>query len=210
MSAATDPTDEELMARLGEGEESALEVLLARHGDRVAAFVRGLVGSTGPIDDLVQETFVRVFRARANYRPTARFTTWLLTVARNVARDHVRGKRRKPLPQAPAAFPGYASGATSLLGRIPASVGTPSALVSSGELSGFVQEALLRLPLEQREAILLVEFEGLTLREAGEAVGSNLKTVASRLARGKERLAELLRPLLRTDVSPPDGRRQGL
>jgi RNA polymerase sigma-70 factor (ECF subfamily) len=166
------PPDRDLQLRLRAGDEEALSVLFARHRDDVFALCWRLAGAS-IADDLLQETFLRVWLYRASLTGRARFSTWLYVVARNVCMDYLsRRARDRSLNEDPPA---------------PEKTGEPS-WTPNAERRVVVQELLAELPLEVREALVLSRFHGLSYREIGEISGCSAGAVKVRIHRALERL----------------------
>lgn len=173
-------TDEELMRAVQTGEEAAFPLLYRRYERRLLAFLVPYVGDLALAEDLLQETFLRVFRQRASYEPRGAFRTWLFAIARNLALDHFRRRRGSPeaipLPQEEGVAgtdPGWVPDAT------------PDALgvLVGREAAASLRAALLELPEEDRAVILLSRLEGLRYREIAEILGSTEGAVKVRAHR---------------------------
>jgi len=159
--------DEQLMLAYREGDAGAFESLYARHRIRLFRFVLRNIKSRASAEELYQEIWMRVIEARATYRPTARFTTWLYTIAHHRMVDHWRSAR---LPT------------VSLeTDDIPASNPGPQQHMEAREALSRFAAALESLPAAQREAFLLHEEAGLTAAEIAAATGSNEEAAKSRL-----------------------------
>lgn len=185
---ASEP-DEPLMHRVQSGDTRALELLIQRWSPRLAGLFYRLTGDPHAGDDLLQETFLRVWSARASFQPGARFSPWIHSVARNLAVDRARNRDRKPLHRA---VNSPAGATTTLLGKIPDSATTPFAAASRLELLARVDEALRGVPEPYREAVVLCDLQRLSYDDAAQVLGVPAKTVSSRLARGREHLRNAL------------------
>jgi RNA polymerase sigma-70 factor, ECF subfamily len=163
-----------------------------------------LVGRVEEAEDLAQEVFLRIYRARKGYRPRAKFSTWLFTIANNLALTHLRGKGRKPTVE--FAGGGESSASRELRPaeeRVPAREGTPSAQMRQVELSDVVRQALDVLGEDQKMAVLLNKFEGMSYAEIAEVMGRSEAAVKSLLARARNHLREQLESYLRTGQRGP-------
>ncbi len=159
--------DEELMLAYRGGDAGAFESLYARHRARLFRFVLRSIKVRAAAEELYQEIWMRVIEARATYRPTARFTTWLYTIAHNRLVDHWR---RRGLSIA------------SLDDHdLPANEPDPADHAQAREALRRFAAALETLPPAQREAFLLHEDAGLTVPEIAAATGSNEEAAKSRL-----------------------------
>jgi len=183
-------TDENLMLRFGRGEAAAFEFLYQRHESRVFRYLRRNVGNEANANDLMQEVWFAVARGAANYRPTARFTTWLFTIAHNRMVDMVRANRRL---QSLDEVDGADSEGSSLLDRLAADGKLePSAQVQTQHEAAALLNAVAQLPDEQRSAFLLQAEGELSVEEIADATGSNFETVKSRLRYARAKLRQVL------------------
>jgi RNA polymerase sigma-70 factor (ECF subfamily) len=170
-----------LVARLRRSEPAAVGEVYDRHHAAVRAFARRLIGEAAAAEDLVHEVFVSLPRAIKSYRAEASLRTFLVSIAVNHARHHVRAATRR-------------RGALDRLGREPEiEVTDPEAVVQRRELARALTRALDTLPLEQRVAFVLCEVEERTSTEVAEIVGVPEGTVRTRLFHARKRLRELLR-----------------
>ena len=183
-------TDENLMLRFGRGEAAAFEFLYQRHESRVFRYLRRNVGNEANANDLMQEVWFAVARGAANYQPTARFTTWLFTIAHNRMVDMVRANRRL---QSLDEVDGADSEGSSLLDRLAADGKLePSAQVQTQHEAAALLNAVAQLPDEQRSAFLLQAEGELSVEEIADATGSNFETVKSRLRYARAKLRQVL------------------
>ena len=185
MTPATEvsPTDEVLANALREGDDRALDALMLRWQVPLRTFLYRHLQNEADALDLAQETFVRVYRHRANYREGARFSTWMFQIALNLARDHARRRVRRPvvtLDEAPEAI----------------SEGNPQASAVIVERAQAVRAAIAGLPEPLREAVLLFEYEHKSHAEIATIVGATAKAVETRLHRAREQLRQKLAKLL--------------
>lgn len=189
----TDARDRADMERLAGGQDAALDALMERHATRIFHFLCRMLGNEEDANDLAQETFVRVYHASKSYRPGLKFSTWLYTIAGNLARNHLRWRARHPQVSLDAE-----SEATeqSLAESIPANTSPPSEDMDSSERATFVRAAVQSLPEEMREAIILCEWEDMAVAEAAVVLEATPKAVESRLYRARQLLREKLKGLL--------------
>jgi len=188
-TADCDPLDRADMARLTAGEEVALNDLMGRHATTVYHFLCRMLGNAEDANDLAQDTFVRVFQHRARFKPDAKFTTWLYTIAGNLARNHHRWRSRHPTVSLDAA---NASTDESLGDLLPSAEVSPSEAAVSEERSNAVQAAVRALPEDLREAVILCEWQDLAVAEAAAVLQTTPKAVESRLYRARAQLREHL------------------
>ena len=179
-------TDEELVARSIGGDSDSFNELVLRWERPIYALAYRTIGREEDARDVCQETFLRAFRALPGFRGQAKFSSWLYRIALNLCRDWVRRERRTPVVQAPEDI--------DLLDLAAAAEPAESIedLVARKDLSRLVERAMAKLPEEQRTAIILKEYHGLTFQEISELVGCPLSTVKTRLYQG---LAVLRREL---------------
>jgi RNA polymerase sigma-70 factor (ECF subfamily) len=193
---AKDP-DVRLMLQVRDDVQGAFEALVERYQHRLLGVMIHLVGRVEEAEDLTQEVFLRIYRARKGYRPRAKFSTWLFTIANNLAHNHLRGKGRNPTV-------GMSGEDTSSQPRVPADEralareGTPSAQMRKVELSDMVREALDVLGEDQKVAVLLNKFEDMSYSEIAEVMGRSEAAVKSLLARARNHLREQLESYLKT------------
>lgn len=178
-TVVVEPTDEELFGRFRRGERRALELLLARHRAPLYTFVLNLVGrgDAARAEDLVQETFIRVIKAAPGWEPRARFSTWLFTIARNLAFDSMRREAHRRNDSLDAPTPGP----RPLRDTLSSSERGPEARAHDKTLRTALQRAVGRLPDEQREVFVLREVSGLAFKEIAEIQGVSENTVKSRM-----------------------------
>ena len=185
----TDARDQADMARLVGGHEAALNDLMDRHTTTLFHFLCRMLGDEEDANDLAQEAFVRVFQHRSRFKSGARFTTWLYTIAGNLARNHHRWRSRHPTVSLDAA---NASTDESLGDVLPAEAVSPSEAVVTEERSNAVRAAVWALPGDLREAIILCEWQDLAVAEAAAVLQTTPKAVESRLYRARAQLREHL------------------
>jgi RNA polymerase sigma-70 factor, ECF subfamily len=195
MSIITTPDalDRSDMERLAAGHDAALNDLMERHATPVFHFLCRMVGNEDDANDLAQETFVRVFRSRDSFRPDGKFSTWLYTIAANLARNHFRRRSRHPDVSLETAT-GEAE--QTLGGTLPANEPAPNEQVLAAERAGAVRAAVGQLPEDLREAIVLCEWEELSVAAAAAILESTPKAVESRLYRARGILREKLKSWL--------------
>lgn len=173
-------TDEELMRAVQAGDEAAFRLLYRRYDRRLLGLLVPYVGDPGLAEDLLQETFLRLFRQRAAYEPRGAFRTWLFAIARNLALDQLR--RRRSLRESPGA-----SEDESRVGADPEELPDPApgvlGVLAGREAATALRAALLDLPEVDRAVILLSRLEGLQYREIAEVLGSTEGAVKVRAHR---------------------------
>jgi RNA polymerase sigma-70 factor (ECF subfamily) len=178
--------DTRLMIAFARGDDSAFEKLVHRNARRMAALAARYLGDPAEAEDVVQEAFIRVYRARRRYRPKARFTTWLYRI---VANEALNRRRSRPMPTLSALAPEDGPG----LEPADDSPGPPAQLEILDERATIL-DALSKLPDAQRMAVVLNIYQGLSYREVGEVMGLKMGAVKSLLFRARANLGKWLAP----------------
>ena len=186
---AAAPTDEVLMRAWIGGDADAFDALYARHRGPLYRFVTNGVGDEALAQELFQDVWLRVVGARASWSPEAPFRAWLYRIARNRLID---GYRRR----GHAAHESFDEESTSAVVEIAGPL-RPDEIARLAERSDSLGEALLTLPPEQREAVLLKHVAGMSLAEIADVVGEGAETVKSRLRYGLVKLRRALRETIR-------------
>lgn len=184
-----DARDRENMAQLVAGHDASLNDLMDRHAEAVFRFLVRMLGNEDDARDLAQEAFVRVYRSRESYRPGKKFSTWLFTIAANLARNHLRWRTRHPAVSLDA--PG-GDGGPGLGDGLAAHTDIPGKDLEIKERVAAVRDAVRRLPEDLREALVLCEWEELSMAEAAEVLQTTPKAVDSRLYRARKQLRKNL------------------
>ncbi len=188
LAAKEDPrADEALMTAFREGDADAFQILVLRHRRSIFNFLLRSVHRKARAEELMQEVFLRVIRAKDRYQQTAKFTTWLFTIARNLCVDEARRqrfRRHASLEQKR----GSDGGGPSIL-DVTADLSPGVDQLSRGpELQRRMHLAIEALPDEQREVFLMRQFGGLSFKDIGEAVGAPENTVKSRMRYALEKM----------------------
>ena len=192
MSTATetDALDRADMERLAAGNDAALNDLMERHATPVFHFLCRMVGNEDDANDLAQETFVRVFKSAKSFRAGEKFSTWLFTIAANLARNHFRWRSRHPALSLDSE---NSETEQSIGSTLPSNSPTPNEAALAKERAAAVRLAVQKLPEDLREAIVLCEWQELSLVEAAAILETTPKTVESRLYRARGILRERLK-----------------
>jgi len=185
-----DARDRADMERLMAGHDAALNDLMERHATPVFRFLCRMLGNEDDANDLAQETFVRVFRARGSFRINQKFSTWLYTIAANLARNQIRWRTRHPNVSMDAEV---GDRELTLASTLPAHDPSPNEQTLATERAAAVRAAVTRLPDDLREAIVLCEWEERTIAEAAIILGATPKAVESRLYRARQALRDRLK-----------------
>jgi RNA polymerase sigma-70 factor (ECF subfamily) len=198
------PTDEALALAVRAGDTASLGVLAARWQRPLHRFVDRLLPHGDDAHDVCQETFLRILRRADGYREGGRFSTWMYQIALNLCRDRRRKRRRWSAIVADGVFDD--DDPSRFADRRESRIG-PEQAVERGELQRLVGRALDRIPADQREVVVLKEFEGLRFREIAEIVGAPESTVKSRMYYGLRGLRGLRAALEREGYDATDARR---
>jgi RNA polymerase sigma-70 factor (ECF subfamily) len=188
-----DARDRADMERLIAGHDMALNDLMERHAKPVFHFLCRMVGNEDDANDLAQETFVRVFKSRGSFRAEQRFSTWLFTIAANLARNHFRWRTRHPNISLDAE---NAETEQTLGGTLPSNSPAPNEAAIAAERAKAVRLAVGKLPEDLRAAIVLCELEERSIAEAATILESTPKAVESRLYRARQILRARLKSWL--------------
>jgi len=171
-------TDDELVARSMGGDAESFNQLILRWERPIYALAYRVIGREEDARDVCQETFLRAFRALPGFKGQAKFSSWLYRIALNLCRDWIRRQRRAPVMQMPEGVdPGELAAERGPVESI-------EELVARRQLTGVVEQAMALLPEEQRTAIILKEYHGLTFQEIADLLDCPLSTVKTRLYQG--------------------------
>lgn len=199
--------DVRLMLRVRDDDAEAFQSLLLNYQPKIQRFLRQLVDSDSLAEDLVQDVFLRVWRARKSYQPTAKFSTWVYLIAGNVASNANRDLGRRRERQSPR-FSGDSNSAIGLDELAMASTGAlPVRKLDKAERAEMVQAAVRALNPRQRTALLLSKFENMSYQEIADAMELSVKAVKSLLSRARMNLKILLQPYI-DEGKLPDGKSQ--
>jgi RNA polymerase sigma factor (sigma-70 family) len=183
----TGESDETLMARYGRGDVAAFELLYRRHEMRVWRYLERNVGNRAIADELMQEVWFAVARDATRYEPTARFTTWLFTIAHNRMIDSIRTNRRH------ASLDELGYDADAVVRQLTADPSaSPLGEAVARDQARALNNAVEKLPGEQREAFLLQVEGDLSVEEIASITDSSFETTKSRLRYARTKLRELL------------------
>jgi RNA polymerase sigma-70 factor (ECF subfamily) len=171
-------TDEELVARAQGGDIDSFNQLIVRWERPIYALAYRVIGREEDARDVCQDAFLRAYRALPGFKGQAKFSSWLYRIALNLCRDWIRRQRRAPVSQLPED-----ADATELAAET-GPVESIEDLVARRELSAIVEDAMSELSEEQRTAIILKEYHGMTFQEIADMQGCPLSTVKTRLYQG--------------------------
>ncbi len=185
----TDTRDAADMARLAQGQDAALNSLMERHAEKVFHYLIRQLQNEADAADLAQETFVRVFQNRARFDPAAKFSTWLYTIATNLARDRFRWRARHPQVALDAE---NETGGGTLADALADEKPGPAEQMQRAERAEVVRCAVAKLPDELRTAILLSAYQGHSHAEIAAISGCSVKAVEGRIFRARQFLRSRL------------------
>lgn len=201
----SDP-DVRLMLRVKEDDAGAFEELVRRYQARLVRLMHHIGPRSDLAEDLAQETFLRVYRARKRYEPGAKFSTWLFTIAGNVARNAARSVgRRQEVSEVDAPRNGDLSHQQlPTAGAMEASGLMPTRMAEGSERAEIVRAAVAALGERQRMALVLSRFENMSYMEIAETMGLTTKAVKSLLSRARVNLKEILQPYFDAGTVPEE------
>ena len=194
--------DVRLMLQVRDDDAAAFEELVLRYQSRLLAVLEHLCGKRDLAEDLAQDVFLRVYKARKRYRPDSKFSTWLFTIANNVASNARRGmaRRKEVNVEGRESGPMGANPIEQL--ALAASGQMPTRQLDKSEMRDIVQVAVGALSERQRLAVLLAKFEDMSYSDIGEVMDLSPQAVKSLLSRARATLRNALQPYLQTGERP--------
>jgi RNA polymerase sigma-70 factor, ECF subfamily len=202
LMALRDP-DIRLMLRVRADDAAAFAELVERFQHRLVAVMHHLVGNADEAEDLAQEVFLRVYRTRKKYRPKAKFSTWLFTIANNLAMNALRDRKRRPVLPLELQESSSSFGARPTQSAAPSRDEPPTHNLQQQELADVIRNALDGLNERQRVAIVLNKFEDMNYAEIAEVMALTTKAVKSLLSRARTKLREALQGYIYMDGEAP-------
>ena len=194
---ASSDTDLMLVERTVAGDQKAFELLVIKYQRRIERLIGRMVRDVDLVEDIAQETFIRAYRALAQFRGDAQFYTWLYRIAVNTAKKALMDLKRDPLVSESALRGGGDDeDETSAVENELTSSETPETILAAKEIAGAVNSAMEALPEELRQAVTLREIEGLSYEEIAEVMNCPIGTVRSRIFRAREAISAKVRPML--------------
>lgn len=198
-----DQAEKEVMAAVQADVSGAFEELVGLYQQRVYQVILQMVGNREEAEDLTQEVFLRVFKARKSYRPECFLSTWIFTIAHNLAVNQIRDRHRSATFSAQnLSIQGNSSQVGVLEWNAISPEGTPSSRMRSVELSQIVQEAIQTLTADQRLAIVLNKFEEMSYQQISQVMGRSETAVKSILTRARTNLKNQLEAYLESGLRP--------
>ena len=182
------------MLQVREGNAGAFEQLVEKHQTRLVSLLKQMVGNRSQAEDLAQEVFLRVYRARERYIPAAKFTTWLYTITQNVASNSLRkSSRRKEVNLINSPSGSMPTRPLDSLAKDRSSL-MPTRLAAQKEMGQIIEDAIQALGQRQRMAMLLSKYEGMSYQEIATTMELTTQAVKSLLSRARANLREQLEP----------------
>jgi RNA polymerase sigma-70 factor, ECF subfamily len=195
LAGKADDSDALLVERTLTGDQKAFELLVVKYQRRIQRLIGRMVRDVDLVEDIAQETFIRAYRALAQFRGEAQFYTWLYRIAVNTAKKALMDLKRNPTVSENA-YKSDDDDETSRTENELITSETPEAVLASKEIAQIINAAMQALPEELREAITLREIEGLSYEEISEAMNCPIGTVRSRIFRAREAISAKVKPLL--------------
>jgi RNA polymerase sigma-70 factor (ECF subfamily) len=188
-------TDQQLVVRVQEGDKRAFDLLVLKYQLKVHAIVSRFVRDTDEVADVVQEAFIKAYRALPKFRGESQFYTWLYRIAVNTAKNYlVSRSRRPPGSDVDIDDAEYYSGSEYLK-----DLGTPENQIFRDELESVIVKSIAELPEDLRTAVTLREYEGLSYEEIAEIMECPVGTVRSRIFRARETIDTVVGKLINTE-----------
>lgn len=187
-----DEADVAVIDRVRSGEKEAYRLLVERHSRNVFRLAFRMTGNEQDAEDVVQETFLRAYRQLKNYESRASFATWLFRIAANYSLDLIRSRNRHHENREA----GSPEGEFDMMQSIPAQSPTPDRLAMSGQVQERITGALRNLTAQERTAFILRHYEGLSIEEIGNTLGTGSNATKHSIFRAVQKLRRSLEPLV--------------
>jgi RNA polymerase sigma-70 factor, ECF subfamily len=195
-TATSAETDLMLVERTVAGDQKAYELLVIKYQRRIERLIGRMVRDADLVEDIAQETFIRAYRALAQFRGEAQFYTWLYRIAVNTAKKALGDLKRDMLVPENSLRGGGDDDETSAVENELTTAETPETVLAAKEIAAAVNSAMEALPEELRQAVTLREIEGLSYEEIAEVMNCPIGTVRSRIFRAREAISVRIKPLL--------------
>ena len=190
-------TDRLLVDRVQRGDKQAFGLLVVKYQRRLARVVSRIIRDSADVEEVVQDTFIRAYRAMSGFRNDSAFYTWLYRIAVNTAKNWLVSNHARI---SKTSFVGADDGDYDDFGEQHHDTDTPEDLMISKQMAATVNAAVADLPDDMRTAVTLREIDGLSYEEIAEAMNSPVGTVRSRIFRAREAIAAKLRPLVNANA----------
>lgn len=185
--------DAKLVARVQAGDKVAFDLLVLKYQRKILRLLSRMLRDQSEIEDVMQEAFIKAYRALPQFRGDSAFYTWLYRIAINTARNWMASQSRRP--SSPSLHQSEDGETFDEIDNL-TDINTPESLLASREIAESVNDSIQALPAELRTAIVLREIEGLSYEEIAQAMGCPIGTVRSRIFRAREAIATKLRPMI--------------
>lgn len=188
----TPNSDQQLVERVQKGDKRAFDLLVLKYQHKIIAIVSRYIKDNAEVYDVVQEAFIKAYRALGNFRGDSAFYTWLYRIAINTAKNHLVSRRRRP-PSSDVDIDeaDYYDGSEPLR-----DIESPEGALARDELLAVVNKAIADLPEDLRTALTLREMEGLSYEDIAAVMDCPVGTVRSRIFRARESVDKAIKPLL--------------
>jgi RNA polymerase sigma-70 factor (ECF subfamily) len=187
--------DVSLMLRFQKGEELAFQELVERNHGRVVGLIYRFISDASDAEDLAQEVFLRIYRARKTYKPTAKFSTWMFRITANVSLNALRSRANRKDDVSIDQVTDFGDGPRAMPDP---DTKMPDHDLHQEELQQKVREAIAELPEKQQVAVVLNKYEGMSYAEIADTIGCSTMAVKSLLARARDNLKDHLLLYIRT------------
>ena len=187
--------DADLVARVQQGDKQAFDLLVLKYQRKIQRLLSRMIRDQSDIEDVMQETFIKAYRALPQFRGESAFYTWLYRIAINTGRNWLSSQGRRP--SAPGLNHSDEGETFDEIDNLTDN-NTPESALATREIASTVNAVIEQLPVELRTAIVLREIDGLSYEEIAETMSCPIGTVRSRIFRAREAIAVRLRPLLDT------------
>ena len=193
MTGQAEPTsDQQLVERVQKGDKRAFDLLVLKYQHKIIAIVSRYIKDHAEVYDVVQEAFIKAYRALGNFRGDSAFYTWLYRIAINTAKNHLVSRgRRPPASDVDVDEADYYDGSEPLR-----DIESPEGAMARDQLQEAVNTAIAKLPEDLRTALTLREMEGLSYEDIAEVMDCPVGTVRSRIFRAREAVDKVVRPLM--------------
>jgi RNA polymerase sigma-70 factor (ECF subfamily) len=185
--------DQNLVQRVQRGDKVAFEMLFTKYQRRVSRLVSRFVRSEAEVEDIVQESFIKAYRALASFRGDSAFYTWLYRIAVNTAKNHLVSASKRPISLSQFEKNDDDDFQEDIF---MSDAGTPESELITKQIAETVNKSMNELPADLREAIMLREIEGMSYEDIADAMGCPIGTVRSRIFRAREAISEKIKPML--------------
>ena len=193
MSASEKDIDYEIVQRVQQGDKQAFNLLISKYQRKVARLVARLVKDPDDVQDVVQDSFIKAYKALGNFRGESAFYTWIYRIAINTAKNHLVAQNRRPSsPNTMVDEDSETFDETDTLSDI----STPESVLLSRQIAETVNKAIEDLPEELKTAIVMREIDGMSYDDIALAMNCPIGTVRSRIFRAREAISTKLKPLL--------------